>query len=198
MRSSIALLALFGLITGHSLLAADADEPVNPFTQTEPIEGGVSANISDESEGTEKPGFSLPKLSLPKLPKPSLPKMAMPKLHMPKVSMPQWTKQETSPNPGPSTWQKMNNGTKSMFAKTRNTLMPWAASDKKPPVRSVTGSSSVTGVSRARAGSNRGRVESDGEKKSFFSSWLPDSEPEEKPIRTTSDFLSQKRPQFDE
>ena len=200
MRSSIAFVALFGLIAGHSLTAsaAGAAEPVNPFTQPEPSNRTVSASISDDSEGEASSGFSLPKLSLPKLPKPSLPKIALPRLQMPKVSMPQWTKTEPVRNSGPSTWEKLNNGTKSMFTKTRDTLMPWAASDKKPPARSVTGSRSSTGISRSRAGSNRGSGgESAGEKKSFFSSLLPSSQPDKKPIETTNDFLSQRRPRFD-
>jgi len=195
MRISIALLASFGLTVGHCLTApaAGATEPVNPFTQPEPINRGVSARVSDDSEGEEKPGFSFPKLSLPKLPKPS-----MPKFTMPKVLMPQWTKKETPRNPGPSTWQKLNDATKSMFTKTRDTLMPWAADDKKPPARSVTGSRNSTGFSRTRVASNRGSSsESSGEKKSFFSSLLPSSQPDKKPIETTNDFLSQKRPRFD-
>lgn len=195
MRSSIALLALFGLIAGHNstAIAADDTEPVNPFTQPEPSNRGITARISDEPDAEEKPGFSFPKLSLPKLPKPSLPKMQMPKFAMPK-----WVKkEEVSPNRGPSAWEKLNSGTKSMLTKTRDTLMPWAAKDEKPPTRNVTGSRSSTGFSRSRVGSNRGTRNAPVEKKSFFSSLLPNSEPEVKPIETTGDFLSQRRPRFD-
>jgi hypothetical protein len=200
MRSFVALLVIFGLIAGYSLSATAADtyEPANPFTQPEPSSRGISANISDNPVVEEKPGFKLPKLSLPKLPKPSLPKFEMPKLKMPKVSMPQWTKkEEVTRRSGPSTWDKLNNGTKSMFTKTRDTLMPWAAKDKKPPARSVTGSRNSTGFSRTRVASNRNDRESSSEKKSFFGSLLPSPAPEEKRIETTSDFLSQKRPRFD-
>jgi hypothetical protein len=194
MRSSIALLAVLGLIAGHSLPAAAADnyEPTNPFTQPEPSNGGVSATVSDEPEPAEKRGFTLPKLSLPKLPKPSLPK-----LQLPKVPMPSWTKKEPVSNPGPSTWEKLNNGTKSMLTKTRDTLMPWAAKETPPPPRNATGSRSSTGMTRTRAGSNRNSTASTPEKKSFFGSLLPSSEPEPKPIETPSDFLSQRRPRFD-
>lgn len=197
MRISIASLALFGLIAGHSWTAISADEPVNPFTQPEPSSRSVSTSISDEPDAAEKPGFSLPKLSLPKLPKPALPKLSMPKLSLPKVSMPQWTKKEVAPNPGPSAWEKLNSGTKSAFAKTRDTLMPWTAKDEKPPARNATGSRSSTGMSRTRSTANRNSREAPVEKKSFFSSLLPSSEPEPKPIETTSDFLSQRRPRFD-
>ena len=202
MRSSVVLLALCAMIVGPSLLATADDnyEPANPFTQPEPTNRRVSANISDDPATEEKPGFSLPRLAMPKLPKPSLPKLAMPKLQMPKMRLPQWTKPEPVRNPrpaGPSTWQKLSTGTKNMFTKTRDTLMPWTVEDPKPVARSATGSRRSTGMSRSRAGSNRGSSESSGEKKSFFGSLLPSSEPEEKPIRTTGDFLSQKRPQFD-
>ncbi len=205
MRSSIALLALVGWLASHSLTAI-AIEPVNPFAQPDPINRGVSANISDDPQSDsavqEKPGFSFPKLSLPKLPKPSLPKFEMPKMQMPKVtlpkiSMPQWTKREPSPNQGPSTWEKLNNNTKSMMTKTRDTLMPWAAKDEPPPARSVTGSRSSTGMSRSRVASNRGGSESSAEKKSLFGSLFSSSESDEKPIETTNDFLSQRRPRFD-
>lgn len=204
MRSSIALFAILGLMAGHTLTATAEDtyEPTNPFTQPEPSNRGVSANISDDAGVEQKPGFAFPKLSLPKLPKPSLPKLEMPKLQMPKVSLPkvsrpQWTKKEPVRNSGPSTWEKLSNGTKSMFTKTRDTLMPWAVNDKKPPTRSATGSRSSTGFNRTRVASNRSGRESSSEKKSFFGSLLPSSEPEVKRIETTSDFLSQKRPRFD-
>ncbi|MCA9143028.1 MAG: hypothetical protein H6823_26020 [Planctomycetaceae bacterium] len=205
MRSYFAMIAIVGLVScfGLTTIAADTSEPVNPFEQPAPGNRSVSANISDEPDGEEKSGFSFPKFSLPKLPTPSLPKpkmpsFALPKLQMPKVAMPQWTKKEASPNTGPSTWQKLNNGTKSVFSKTRDTLMPWTVDNDKPPVRHATGSRSSTGVSRTRVASNRGDTRSSsGEKKSIFSSLLPDPEPEPKPIRTTSDFLSQKRPLFD-
>ena len=111
--------------------------------------------------------------------------------------MPQWTKQDMSRDPGPSTFEKLSNGTKSMFTKTRDTLMPWAAKDNKPVARNATGSRASTGFSRTRVASNRGSGEPSGEKKSLFSSFLPSSEPEEKRINTTQDFLSQKRPPLD-
>ena len=196
MRILFALLALFGLLACHSLTAtaADTSEPVNPFAQPAAGSRGVSARVSDEPDAQQRRGFSLSKLSLPKLPKPSLPKPSMPKfelpkLKMPKISMPKWTKKEASRNAGPSPWEKLNSGTKRMFAKTRSTLMPWATNGK-PPVRRATGS-------RTRVASNRGsRAASSGEKRSIFSSFLPSAEPEAKPILTTSDFLSQPRPYF--
>ena len=195
MRSFFVLLAFVGLLSSICLdaMAANDSEPVNPFEQPVPGNRGVSASISDEPDAEEKRGFSLPKLALPKLPTPTLPK-----LRMPKVSMPSWTKKEPSPRTGPSTWQKLSTGTKSMFSKTRDTLMPWTVDDDNPPLRHATGSRVSTGVSRTRVASNRsGGSASSGEKKSIFSSFLPSSEPDETPIRTTSDFLSQKRPQFD-
>ncbi|HUG71520.1 MAG TPA: hypothetical protein VMM76_27490 [Pirellulaceae bacterium] len=205
MRSSFAQYALVGLLAySFPATAADNSEPVNPFEQPSPGNRTVSASISDEPDSDEERGFSLPKLSLPKLPiptlpKPRMPKFSLPKLQMPKVSMPQWAERNPSPNAGPSIWQKLNNGTKNMLSKTRDTLMPWAANDDTPPVRHATGSRASTGITRTRVASNRGNgsTTSGGEKKSIFSSFLPASEPEAKPIRTTSDFLSQKRPLLD-
>lgn len=202
MRSWFAQYALVGLIACYSLPASAADnsEPVNPFEQPSPGNRTVSASISDEPDSDEKRGFSLPKFSLPMptLPKPRMPNFSLPKLQMPKVSMPQWTERNPSRNAGPSTWQKLNSGTKNMFSKTRDTLMPWAANDHQPPVRHATGSRASTGITRTRVASNRGNDSTtSGEKKSIFSSFLPASEPEDNPIRTTSDFLSQKRPLLD-
>ncbi|MBI2480270.1 MAG: hypothetical protein HYV60_17045 [Planctomycetia bacterium] len=206
MRRFFAMIAFVGLLASSSSIAAAADdsEPVNPFDQPAPGNRGVSASISDEPGGEEKRGFSLPKFSLPKLPAPALPRpkmpnLALPKLSLPKVSMPQWAKRKPAANSEPSTWQKLNNGTKSMFSKTRDTLMPWTVSNDPPPVRHATGSRASTGISRTRVASNRGQgsTTSEGEKKSIFSSFLPAPEPEEKPIRTTGDFLSQKRPLLD-
>lgn len=195
MRSLFVMLVLFAFSTGLgvTVTAADTSDPVNPFSQPSPSNRSVSASVSDDSEDNERSGFALPKLSLPK---PALPRIKMPKLQMPKLSMPGWTKREPSPRAGPTTWQKLNNGTRRMFAKTRDTLMPWAVKDDSPPVRHATGSQNSTGFSRTRVASNRNSGESTGEKKSLFSSFLPSSEPAEKPIRTTNDFLSQERPDF--
>ncbi|MCA9121204.1 MAG: hypothetical protein H6822_21855 [Planctomycetaceae bacterium] len=205
MRSYGVSCALAGLLLCHSAgaLGADDSEPVNPFEQPSPSNRAVTASFSDETDVEEERGFSLPRLSLPKLPtptlpKPSMPSFSLPKLQMPKLSMPEWTKRDSTPNTGPSTWQKLNNGTKSMLSKTRDTLMPWTVDDDASAVRHATGSRSSTGISRTRVSSNRGNASSStGEKKSFFSSILPSSEPEPAPVRTTSDFLSQKRPLFD-
>ena len=209
MRSLFASFVFFGLLAGFSLAAGAADdsEPVNPFDQPASGSRSVSASISDEAgieEHAASRGFSLPKLSLPKLsapalPKPKMPSLSLPKLKMPKIAMPQWTKKKPPANAEPSTLQKLNSGTKNMLSKTRNTLMPWTVGNDKPPVRHATGSRASTGISRTRVASNRGNANatSDAEKKSIFSSFLPAPEPQEKPIRTTGDFLSQKRPLLD-
>ena len=197
MRNYFAMIAVVGLIASLSLVAtaADSTEPVNPFDEPSMGNRNVFARVSDEPDSEEQRGFSFPKLSLPK---PKMPNLALPKL--PSLSMPQWAKRKPATNSGPSTWQKLNTGTKNMFSKTRDTLMPWSVNHDAPPVRNATGSLASTGMSRTRVASNRGGQSSttpDGEKKSIFSSFLPTPEPEEQPIRTTSDFLSQKRPSFD-
>ncbi len=70
----------------------------------------------------------------------------------------------------PSTFEKMSNGTKAFFTKTKNVLMPWSKSAKKTSAHS----------SRA--------------KKSFFSSWLPHKKKEDTGPKTVGDFLAQQRP----
>lgn len=199
MRNSIALLALFGWVVCHGLTAinAVADEPVDPFAQPAPGRRVVTTNVSDEPDAEDRPGFSFPKLSLPKLPTPSLPKMELPKLQMPKFAMPQWSRPEPARNTEPSTWEKLNNSTKNAFTKTRDTLMPWAAKDEPPPPRHATGNRSSTGMTRSRVSSSRSSSESTPDKKSFFSSLFTSPESDDKPIETTNDFLSQRRPRFD-
>ncbi|MBC8350502.1 MAG: hypothetical protein H8E66_00850 [Planctomycetes bacterium] len=184
---------------GFTAFAAETSEVVNPFNDPVPSSRSVSARVSDDPEpvAERKPRFSLPKLSLPKLPTPSLPKPKMPNFKLPKLQMPQWAMKDKPRNPGPSTWQKLNSGTKSMFAKTRDTLMPWTVNDTKPTVRHATGNSNSTGFSRTRVASNRGSSAPPAKKKSLLSSFLPSPEPEPRRIESTSDFLSQERPRFD-
>jgi hypothetical protein len=184
MRTTFAIaFSLILFASSFSRLVAEDSPIVDPFKSPTPGNRVVSASVSDAADATEKAALSLPHLALPKLPKPNLPK-----LKMPKMSMPRWTKRGNSPRTGPSTWDKLNSGTKNMFAKTRDTLMPWA-SKKKPTVRRATGSR--TRVASNRSNRNNG---SSSEKKSLFSSLLPAPAPEENRIETTSDFLRQPRP----
>ena len=94
----------------------------------------------------------------------------------PRASVPPWTARSASParRPEPSTFAKINQGTKDFFGKTKEVLMPWSGKSKKPASRSS---------SRQPA------------KKSWFSSWFSAKEPERE-IRTVNDFLSLERPQF--
>ncbi len=85
---------------------------------------------------------------------------------------------------GPSTWQKMNQGTKKFFQQSADFLMPWQA-DAPPPRVSVTGT--------RRVYSMKPEEESDGD-----SSWslIPSifrSKPEPKKYRDVNDFLDQPR-----
>ncbi len=209
-RYAFATLLTVAACCSSGLMAEETTNPVNPFSDSAPVGGGISASVSDEPETAprrpdgERTGFSLPKFSLPKLPKPNLPKLTLPKMQMPKLPLPNWTKKETTstarrPSNEPSAFEKFNTGTKNVLAKTRDTLMPWTVKDAPRTVRSPTGSSATTGLTRSRVASNRGGGgrESTTKKKSIFSSWLGNSdEPEVEPVRTTTDFLKQERPHF--
>ncbi len=71
----------------------------------------------------------------------------------------------------PSTFEKMSQGTKSFFTKTKDTLTPWSkSSSKKKPSAPKSPS-----------------------KKSFLSSWWPKKKEPPKP-KTVGDFLAQDRP----
>jgi hypothetical protein len=92
------------------------------------------------------------------------------------MNVPPWTARpaSTTRRNEPSTLEKINQGTKDFFGKTKEVLMPWSSSSKKPA---------------SRAGSRQPA------KTSWFSSWFPEKKKEPE-IRTVNDFLSLERPQF--
>jgi hypothetical protein len=90
---------------------------------------------------------------------------------LPKLAMPRWPSQSKRSR-GPSTMQKLNKNTKEFFGKTKNVLMPWSTSSKKP-------ASSRTA-----------------KKKSFLTSWIPKPKPKKEPPKTVTDFLGQERPGY--
>lgn len=128
---------------------------LNPFKRTKAP--ATRRSVSDDG------GFQLPK--------PSMPKMEMPK--MPKLGLGPQSKKSS----GPSTFQRINNGTKAVFSKTKSTLMPWTK-----PKASVSD----------RPSFRTARSVSDEKKGSFFPSWFSDRE-DEKPVRSPEDFLKQPR-----
>jgi hypothetical protein len=70
--------------------------------------------------------------------------------------------------------------------------MPWTsdtvqATPRRPP----------TGSNRVRVASNTNRSRPEDKKPSIFSPFLPDKEPEENRIESTTDFLRLSRPRFD-
>ncbi|MHB0955987.1 MAG: hypothetical protein ACYC0X_06350 [Pirellulaceae bacterium] len=122
---------------------------LNPFKKSTPRKR-AHAQISDE-----KPGLSWPKMSLPGLSsKPAAPKR----------------KSE------PSTLAKMNQSTKDAFGKTKDVLMPWSKSSKKPASRSTS-------------------TKKPAKKPSIFTSWMTPKEKVKQP-QTVTDFLKQDRPEF--
>lgn len=81
----------------------------------------------------------------------------------------------------PSTWEKVNSGTKSFFGKTKDVLMPWSKDDSASHrSKAVTGSrrSGTSAKSSSKSSSSGG-----------LSSWFQ-SKPEEKDkIESVNDFL---------
>jgi len=164
------------------------DEPTNPFEQPGPDR--VSASISDDDE--QEPGFSFPKISLPKL---KMPELKMPVLKLPKLptreTRTSMTRTATSrstahtrPPNQPSTWEKFNQGTKSFFVKTRNTLLPWTV---KEPVTSRPAARTASRDTARTSSNNRS-----------FLPFLPKKEPEPQRIESANDFFKLPRPRFDE
>lgn len=74
----------------------------------------------------------------------------------------------------PSTLEKVNQGTKDFFGKTKEVLMPWSTTPQKPAARTSSKSAKSS---------------------SWFSSWWPEKKKEPE-IRTVNDFLGLERPQF--
>jgi hypothetical protein len=174
----------------------DVNATTNPFEP--PPAGGVNASIGDEDD-TERPGLSFPKLSMPKIkfPEWKMPKLTLPKLPARETQPTQQTRMQPRPptrqpvrRPAePSGWQKLNQNTKSFFAKTRTTLMPWTVDDVERRPRNVTGG-------RARTASRNAGRSSVSDSKPFLP-FLPKKEPAEKRIESTTDFLSLPKPPYE-
>jgi hypothetical protein len=126
-----------------------------------------SGTSAPGSEAARSP-FKFPSWSLPRLPSPSLPKM--PKMQLPKLSLP------ARPPGTPSTWDRLNQGTRTFLAKTRSTLMPWA----EP-------SNDATRRTAARTPRTAAK------KPSLTSSWFG-KKAEESEIETVNEFLESPRP----
>lgn len=167
-------------VSGNSFAQQGTASPnVNPFaprSNLQPQGSGVTARVGDDAVPTEaeRPRFQFPKPTLPKweMPKLQMPKLNMPKMEMPKIEMPAWAKPQPRMPNEPSTWDKLNQNTKSFFTKTRDTLMPWAAEPAPSAPRSP------TGLRRATSTANNNGAEP------------------ERRIETATDFLSLPRPQY--
>ena len=79
----------------------------------------------------------------------------------------------TSQRQEPSTWAKMNQGTKDLFGKTKSVLMPWTNKKKS-------------------SSSSRQKSE---QKTSILTSWLPKKAEPERP-KSVKEFLGRPRPSF--
>ena len=149
--------------------AAASDSWWNPFDNS-------SSDSDQRRPSTAQVSSSKPKSStsgFPKLPMPSLPKWSLSGSDTDRRSAPK----------EPSTWDKLNSGTKSFFSKTADFLTPWD-NDPEPPPRSR----GVTGSRKVVSSKSNHKPQ---EKSSF--SWLSGEE-EEPEIKSANDFLKLPRP----
>jgi hypothetical protein len=149
----------------------------NPFASSDsndrPSSSSERTVSRDKGETSSEGGLAWP--GLPKLP--SLPKLSLPSLTTTQtVSSKRPTPQE------PSMWDKVQSGSKTFYAKTKQTLMPWTADDTGTQKTSTTRRPARTSV----------RSKNKTASKPFFSSWFRAKE-DEKPIQSVNDFLEQPR-----
>jgi hypothetical protein len=85
----------------------------------------------------------------------------------------------------PSTWQKLNSGTQSFFAKSSSALNPWAKKKTPPPP--------ATGTRKVYSGSSI--APKPAEKKSLYSSLFGTNEKKKEP-ETVNEFIGQPRVPF--
>jgi hypothetical protein len=97
---------------------------------------------------------------------------------LPKMSLPSWSSKSRAPtrHSEPSTLSKMNQGTKDFFGKSKDVLMPWSKSSKKPTTRPASVKKPVA-------------------KTPWYKSWVPQKKQEKKPL-SVSDFIGQDRPEI--
>jgi len=146
---------------------------LNPFakkTTSEP-----SYRVSDQP----KSGWQMPKL-----PKVNLPKV---NLKPPKINLvPKWARSKTtrpSQPTGPSTWDKLVDGTKNFLGKTKETLTS--------PFKN-----SSTRASRPTSSYPSARSKKPPERQPLFAGWLTPKKEEPKPRMAPHEFLKQPRPEF--
>jgi hypothetical protein len=164
------------MTSGYSLQAQTegSSRIVDPFESGDSNSPGPADRFSMRTSDEPESSFWLP--SFRSLPKPALPKPTLPRVKL----IPSWARASDSGRSGPSTWDRINNGTKSFFHKTQRVLMPWSAADEKSSRGSI--SSRTSGRSRSGSRSQSGT-------KAFFSSWFKSDE-EEKEIKTVNEWLS--------
>lgn len=120
---------------------------LNPFSKKE-AKPKPRTRISDEPKSTWK------------MPKPSMPKP--------------FAAKSTKKSKQPSTWQKMNNGTKNFFAKAKDTLNPFDDDDKPRE--------------NARTASKPAKAKG--------SSWMGKGQESEQTPMTPNDWLNMSRPSY--
>jgi len=103
---------------------------------------------------------------------------------MPKIQLPKWTTKSTAnKRRSQSTWNRFNTNTKTMFAKTKATLMPWAENSSSRRKNSNSNAARIARRSERRSSSSP----------NLFASWFK-PKPKREEIRTVNDYLAQPRP----
>ncbi len=98
---------------------------------------------------------------------------------LPRMSLPSWGSKSGGParRSEPSTLNKLNQGTKDFVGKTKDVLMPWSKSSKKPTARPASAKKSAA-------------------KTPWYKSWIPQKKKPEKKPMSVSEFIGQDRPEF--
>lgn len=172
-RLQIVLTVLCSAATVWSV--AESADAQRPWSSWNPWSSSGEDSRNDDMTTTrvsDEPTSRFGLAAFPALPKPTLPTFRLP----------QWTAAPKNTSPQPSLWDKMSNGTKVFFHKTKQTLMPWANGKEGSK------SASRTSISARRSGSAVAKPKPKDSNKGFFSSWF--GQKEEKKVETVNDFLS--------
>lgn len=110
---------------------------LNPFSRESTTIPKGDVDALDLPQSTmPRWGFSSWELPSWQFPKWELPKWKLPQINVPKIELTDWSLFPQSAPQEPTAWEKFNIGRKSFWGKTRNTFLPWTATEVgNPPGR---------------------------------------------------------------
>jgi len=108
---------------------------LNPFSRESTTIPKGDVDALDLPQSTT-PSWGLPSWELPswQFPKWELPKWKLPQINVPKIELTDWSLFPQSAPQEPTAWEKFNTGRKSFWGKTRNTFLPWTATEVGNPL----------------------------------------------------------------